>query len=421
MPNGEGESLPPAIAPVVQKGRWSLEGDEPLWETLHKVMEALFHEPGLDPATYLPTPKELKAIAEAVFWATTHPDEGRFPLVSVVFGPSRGNALALTSPRDLVARSLAALAPTLRATPSRIGASRIGVQRSTDGRLVVWGISLEHGDLVQIRGVRPCRVVFQLGLRRLGLLTSEGLELQEGLGLGAAHCALLLSNAFPGKTHRLAIGSLLVMLLNSMRERRHGGAIVVVPKSDRECLKALSFPYALASGGGSGLGLLSVYLQDIAGRFTEITPAEQLDRLRETAPDLNAALLGFTSKVERLLLDTVEQIAALTGIDGALVLTDDLEVLGFGAKLSAAAVNDDAVVRCPGTRIDDLKPSSPRVPIALLGGTRRQSSARFVCANKGALTLVLSHDGPASVTLWCKDFMGGGQPVVFTDVEALLE
>jgi hypothetical protein len=418
----ESEGPPPAaIAPVIEKGRWKLEGDEPLFETLRTVMEASFHEADLDPATYIPTPKELKEIAEAVFWATTHPDEGRFPLVSVAFGPSRGRGLAVATPLDLTSRSLAALAPTLRATPSRMGASRIGVQRSAEGRLVIWGISLDHGDLVQIRGVRPCRVVFQLGLRRLGLLTSEGLELQKGLGLGAAHCALLFSNAFPNKTHRLAIGSLLEMLLNSMRERKHGGAIVVVPKSDPDCLRTITFPYALASGEGKGFDLLSAYLEEVAGRFTEMSPADQLFRMHETAPDLHAALLGLTSKVQRLLLDTVEQIAALTGIDGALVLNDDLEVLGFGAKLSAPAVSDDAIVRCSATRIEDLKPDGPRVSIASLGGTRRQSSARFVCASRGALALTLSHDGPASAALWCKNLSGSGQPVVFADVEALLE
>jgi DNA integrity scanning protein DisA with diadenylate cyclase activity len=84
----------------------------------------------------------------------------------------------------------------------------------------------------------------------------------------------------------------------------------------------------------------------------------------------------------------LRRVAPYADVDGAVVITRDLEVLGFGAKIIAAndmshvLVGDDAM------------------PVEDTGGTRHQSAARFVGKNPDCAATVISHDGHISLLHW---------------------
>jgi hypothetical protein len=89
-------------------------------------------------------------------------------------------------------------------------------------------------------------------------------------------------------------------------------------------------------------------------------------------------------------------VARMAAVDGAVVLTSDLSVLGFGAMISVVGGRDVFLVNTSTGGAD-------RIAIDDAGGTRHQSAIRFACANPGSVALVISHDGHLSVTRWSNE------------------
>ena len=92
-------------------------------------------------------------------------------------------------------------------------------------------------------------------------------------------------------------------------------------------------------------------------------------------------------------------IARLAAIDGAVVLSDQLDILGFGAMISVGLVPDLYLVQ--------PWPQDPvKMHIEVAGGTRHQSAVRFVGHHHGSLALVISHDGHLSLAYWSPKHLG---------------
>jgi hypothetical protein len=79
------------------------------------------------------------------------------------------------------------------------------------------------------------------------------------------------------------------------------------------------------------------------------------------------------------------------------VVTRDLQVLGFGAKI---VVRSDAAPQVCIFHQEPSKQERVLSPLEDLGGTRHQSAARFTAANKEAVALVISQDRHMSVMHW---------------------
>jgi hypothetical protein len=111
---------------------------------------------------------------------------------------------------------------------------------------------------------------------------------------------------------------------------------------------------------------------------------------------------------------SVEWVAGLTAVDGATVITDRYELLGFGAKI-ARRRGSAPVERVTVTEPIYGAPSAVVHP-ELLGGTRHQSAAQFVHDQRDAAALVASQDGRFTIFEWstCEETVRGRR------VEALL-
>jgi len=114
------------------------------------------------------------------------------------------------------------------------------------------------------------------------------------------------------------------------------------------------------------------------------------------------------------LTRTVDWIAGLTAVDGATVMNNRYELLGFGAKIARRrkfALVEQVMVTEPVQ-------GSPKALVhpEELGGTRHLSAAQFVHDQRGALALVASQDGRFTVFEWsqCDGIVHGHR------VEALL-
>jgi hypothetical protein len=94
----------------------------------------------------------------------------------------------------------------------------------------------------------------------------------------------------------------------------------------------------------------------------------------------------------------VDGIAGLTAVDGATIITDRSELLGFGAKI-VRRVGCEQVSRVMVTEPIEGSVSFVAEP-GQLGGTRHLSAAQFVHDQRDAIALIASQDGRFTVFGW---------------------
>jgi hypothetical protein len=181
----------------------------------------------------------------------------------------------------------------------------------------------------------------------------------------------------------------------SMRWHGRGGTLLVVPQGDawRASLQEplayepmFDFPRARESFSR---------VDEAASLYGAHVDAQRDWRL------LLSERLHRPAREHRLSLRSV---ARLTAVDGAMVMTSDLEVAVFGAKIRAIDADvapETVLVREPveGTVEEE-------VPLARLGNTRHQSAAQFVFDQRDALAVVASQDRAVTILSW-DDARGG--------------
>jgi hypothetical protein len=99
--------------------------------------------------------------------------------------------------------------------------------------------------------------------------------------------------------------------------------------------------------------------------------------------------------LDEALFEVAHLVAMLADVDGAVVMTDQLEVLGFGAEISGALPEVDSVDRSldlHGTR--RVEEHTDRV------GTRHRSAYRLCAKLHHALVVVVSQDGGVRFVRW---------------------
>ena len=167
-------------------------------------------------------------------------------------------------------------------------------------------------------------------------------------------------------------------VLQTMREFRHGGAIAIVPES--------------ASGR---------ILDGLAG-YACIEPSTALSeaiRVYNEAREKADAKPEEVSTFESYRDSLAEAVAALSCVDGAVVLSYDLNILGFGMKFE---FDSKLSAQTPIELQDPLDHADYRKQIKLneAGGTRHQSAAQFVLKNHDGIAFVASQDGNITAFVW---------------------
>lgn len=119
-----------------------------------------------------------------------------------------------------------------------------------------------------------------------------------------------------------------------------------------------------------------------------------------------ASLINDPHRFDRLLSEALDVISATSAVDGALVLNDRLEVVGFGAEIQ---VNDVALdhMHFSSGQSDSRFSAKPLTDF----GTRHRSAARFCKAVPGSVAFVVSQDGDRRL-MTCVD----GRVLVWTNL-----
>jgi len=190
---------------------------------------------------------------------------------------------------------------------------------------------------------------------------------------------------------------LLATLTREIPAARHGGAILIVPDDHGRHLDSLNpFEYRLAATDSR--------IPDALRRELTISQkrAEAIQRVFESSlpEDLKNTLIEATTNRPWYVEQDLRPVAAFANVDGALVVTANLQVIGFGAKIVGSTADS------PRVCLFRAKPGMQPVvdsPLESVGGMRHQSAVRFVAAHRDCVAVVVSQDGRMSLISWSEE------------------
>jgi hypothetical protein len=321
----------------------------------------------------------IEAIIDAAFWASLRREESYVPKISLAFLPPEAaqHPLLFDRPLPLAPDRLVKVAPAVE----RAGI-HLGVWRNDHG-LYVWGT---------VRAIPPLCIVVEVAAPGLlvvkhhrgdegkfvnvAVLEGDQIKVVDERASSLPDCPPLLTSLLgfdsPASwANGIDSVSVLVQLAVSMRAHGRGGLMLLVPSGDTDWQNSVvkPIPYAVVPA-----------FAELA-QLTRHSPHEKDTRLWQDA--VNRA---------------IEAIAGVTAVDGATVLTNEYELLAFGAKISRRKGSPQV------EQVTVTEPIEGNVALTVhpthLGGTRHLSAAQFVHDQHRAVALVASQDGHFTVFAW---------------------
>jgi hypothetical protein len=317
----------------------------------------------------LPDTGVIQAIVDAAFWASLRREEGFIPRISLAFvSPEETkSAMLFERPLPLDPGVLTKVAPAVE----RPGI-HLAVSNSPQG-LRVWGATRAIPSLCLVVEVAaPGLIVIKHHSQTAGkfvnvaVLEGDQVKVIDERAVAMPDCPALLT-ALLGSLDQSV--NVLVQLAVSMRAHGRGGSLLVVPALGHAWRESIVSPIP----------------------FAVSPPFSTLAELARASSDESGKLIR-----------TIDAVAGLTAVDGAVVLTDQYEVLGFGAKITRRKGHplvEQVFLTEPieGGEAILVHPDK-------LGGTRHLSAAQFVHDQRdeqqGCAALVASQDGRFTVFEW---------------------
>ncbi|MBZ5723560.1 MAG: hypothetical protein LAP87_01050 [Acidobacteriia bacterium] len=332
---------------------------------------------GREPLASLPDAATIEAVIDAAFWASLRREEGYVPKISLAYlSPEEAvHPLLFERPMPLEPAALTRVAPAVERPGIHLGVWHDGSE------LAVWGTTRTTPTLCFVLEVSaPGLLVVKHHsgeesgkFVNVAVIEGDQVKVVDEQASQLPGCPALLTSLLgfdsPGSWVRSV--NVLVQLAVSMRAHEHGGSLLVVPSGSESWRESIVWPMPYA----------------VLPPFSELAIlSREIPREKEGR--------GWQEALGR----TVEAIAGLTAVDGAVVLTDGYELLGFGAKIGGRK-------GCP--QVDQVTVTEPVLggtPAVVhpeqLGGTRHLSATQFVQDQRDAVALVASQDGRFTIFEW---------------------
>ena len=337
---------------------------------------------GHQPIAALPEASVIEKMINATFWASLRREEGYVPKISMAYLPPEHDAhpLMLERPFPLTPAALTKIAAVVEHAGIHLGVWQY------NGELCIWGathniptfcfvLEVVEPGLVVIkhhRGEQSGKYV------NVAVLEGEQVKIVDESASSLPDCPQLLTSllGFDSPASWVDSVNVLVQLAVAMRRHGRGGLLLVVPQGSEAWRESIVHPIPYA----------------VSPPYRELNEV-----MRETGK-------GRTADAwKEALSETVDAIAGLTAVDGAAILSEEYEMLAFGAKIQrrrGAAPVESVTVTEP------IEGGVPRVLTASqFGGTRHLSAAQFVHDQRDAMALVASQDRRFTVFAWspCED------------------
>ena len=327
----------------------------------------------------VPDARTIEKMIDSAFWASLQREEGYAPKISLAYlqPEQAGQTLMFAEPLSLDSHALVKLSPAVE-RPSIY----LGVWHDYSNQLSVWGATravpqncfvlevIEPGLLV----VKHRSKTVQSKFANVLILSGEQIKEIDETGTSLSDCPEMLASMLRfglSDSSKDSVG-VLIKLAVSMRRHKRGGSLLIVPQKSKIWKESIVSPARYA-----------------------VTPsyAELADLIRQPPGDESDEKLH-----REMIFDAVEAVAGLTAVDGATVISDEYELMTFGAKIKrrdGAAQVEQTIITEP------IVGNEPLVVHPLqFGGTRHLSAAQFVQDQPDSIALVSSQDGRFTVFVW---------------------
>ncbi|MCC6954000.1 MAG: hypothetical protein IT290_07770 [Deltaproteobacteria bacterium] len=346
------------------------------------------------PLASIPPPRIIESMVDTAFWTSLRREEQHSPQIALAYvSPEHASpALEFEHPLNLHPTSLTKIAPGMERPGIYLGV------RGSQDQLVVWGATRTIPTLCfVVEALAPGLIVIKYrqndeGAKFVNVAVLEGdqIKILDRNFSKITSCpsvvgSLLGLESFT--TRSSDASNILIRLAISMRAHGRGGSLLVVPRASDSWRSSIAHPitYALSPAHT----VLSTLIREGAG-----------DRGQRK----------WNDAVNRV----IDWVAGMTAVDGATIITEDGDVLAFGAKI----IRKPQSVVCERVSISEPVEGSESMTVhpTQLGGTRHLSAAQFAHDQRDAIALVASQDGPFTVFAWsaCDSLVEGFR------VEALL-
>jgi hypothetical protein len=350
------------------------------------------------------------------FEAAGGPPSGFHRLVFVRRLPLDAHELRRLSPAAVFSRSLIGATLTASEQPAVWGLIHSGPQ---------WLQSLRGGrarhqtvpEVLMIAATGPGRLLVSIGSRTLAELKSgtvssmemdlfESRWMQDRLAeMTSVNLAVLSGHGQPADDGApgidapfatVLVGHVLRRMLATVRAAEHGGTVILIPRHRASVLLAdgryMRVKYAFDD-------------EEPRRRIATLVGAMMHEMARHVS---KGATIGWDSyqssaaaqvaEIDESLFEVAQLLADLTRVDGTVLMTDSLEVLGFGVEIAGELPEVAQVARARDLDGNDREwVRTDRV------GTRHRSAYRLCQALHDALALVVSQDGGLRFIRWHGD------------------
>jgi hypothetical protein len=192
------------------------------------------------------------------------------------------------------------------------------------------------------------------------------------------------------------VGHVLRRMLAAVRAAEHGGTVVLIPR--HRASEVLS--------DGRHMRVKYGFDDEEPRRRIATLIAQMMQEMARHASE--GATIGWDSyqssaaahvaEIDEALFEVAQLLADLTRVDGTVLITDSLEVLGFGVEIAGDLPEVGLVGRARDLDGNDREwVRTDRV------GTRHRSAYRLCQALHDALALVVSQDGGLRFIRWHVD------------------
>ncbi|WP_293297251.1 putative sensor domain DACNV-containing protein [Pedobacter sp. UBA4863] len=326
-----------------------------------------------------PPARVIEAILDAAFWSSLRKEEGHSPKISIAFLPPEQATKPMLFKQNLPLNPtmLTKLAPGVERGGIHIGVWHDGYD------LYVWGTTLNIPNYCFVVDVSEPALLVVKHRRMYGfgkftnvaVLKGDQIKIVNENAPKTGECPgiLLMLLDLTAEDYWNDRANILIQLSVSMRAHGRGGALLVVPQETEDWKRSVIHPISYA-----------------------LTPPFK------GLADLARKGKGEASEIfwQTALKKEIDHLAGLTAVDGATIITDEYELLAFGAKTGRANSSEHIQQVFYAEPINNAEPII--VHPAKLGGTRHLSAAQFIFDQRNALALVASQDGHFTVFSWSK-------------------
>jgi len=319
----------------------------------------------------------IEAVIDVAFWASLRREEGHSVSISMaLLEPEQaGKPLIFGQRLRFTPHNLVKLAPAVEQP-----GIHLGIWHEND-ELYIWGTThTVPGICFVLEVVEPGLLVIKH--RRLAgfgkfvniaVLQGDQIKVLDEKSMGIAECPALHASlmnmslpSFMGETFNI-----LLQLSSSMRLHRRGGLVLIVPRDSENWKTSIVHPIKY-----------------------EVTPPYSViaDLMLHTEHERNKF------EWQESLLQAIDIIGGFTAVDGATVITQQYDLLAFGAKIARAATSipvEQVIITEPVSGVQ-----ATRIHPAQNGGTRHLAAAQFVHDQHDGVALVASQDGQFTVFAW---------------------